>query len=219
MYHIIKNLLFPSLLETLYMVSVSTLISSILGLSLGVILVVTKKRGAHEIRPVNTSVSMIVDILRSVPFFILMIYMFPLTKIIAGTRIGTTAAIVPLAVSAAPFFARLSESILLEVPYGVLEAAKSMGATTFQIIFKVLIPEALSGLIRGVTTLAITITAYSTMAGAVGGGGLGDLAVRYGYMRYEPEVMHITVVVLAALVFLIQTVGTKLADYVDKRRI
>ena len=204
-------------LDTLYMVGVSTLFTIVLGLPLGVLLVVTDSRGLSP-RPIfNQVVGVIVNIARSLPFIILLVVVIPFTRAVVGTTIGATAAIVPLSLAAIPFFARVAETALREVDKGLIEAAQSMGCTRWQIILKVLIPEALPSLILGVALTIISLIGYSAMAGAIGGGGLGDLAIRYGYQRYETSIMVITVVLLILLVQGIQALGNVLAQKVTKK--
>lgn len=203
--------LIEACIETLLMVFAGGCVAVLLGLPLGVLLVITRH---HHIMPrlvLNRTLAVIVNAVRSVPFVILMLAIIPLTRLIVGTSIGTVAAIVPLALAAVPFFARLVESALKEVSPGLIEASQAMGATPLQIITKVLLPEALPGIIRAVTITVVTLVGYSAMAGYVGGGGLGDLAYRYGYERFEVHVMIITVIVLIALVQLIQWIGDRLA--------
>ena len=199
--------------ETLLMVVVSCAIAVAVGMPLGVLLLVTRKQHIFEGVIINRVVSVVVNILRSIPFIILMVAITPLTQLIVGTSIGTVAAMVPLTISAIPFFARLCESAMSEVPAGLIEASQSMGATTMQIIRKVLIPEAMPSIVRGVTITLITLVGYSAMAGAIGGGGLGDLAIRYGYQRFEVNVMIVTVAILVVIVQFLQITG----DYVAKR--
>ncbi|MCH9644582.1 MAG: ABC transporter permease [Gammaproteobacteria bacterium] len=203
--------MFQQLLEatgqTLLMVFVSTAVAGLLGLPLGVLLLVTRHRHILQGIVIHRSVAMLVNGLRSIPFIILMVAIIPFTRLIVGTSIGTAAAMVPLAVAAIPFFARIVENSLSEVPQGLIEASQAMGATPLQIIIKVLIPESLSGIIRGFTLTAITLVGYSAMAGAVGGGGLGDLAIRYGYQRFEIDVMLETIAILIVVVQLIQFAG------------
>ena len=206
-----------SLWETLYMVIVSTAVSYLIGLPLGLLLVVTDKDGIRPMPLVNTVLGVIVNILRSLPFVILMVALIPLTRLIVGKAIGPAAACVPLIIAAAPFVARLVESSLSEIDNGVIEAAKCMGATNWQIITRVMIPEAVPSLIRGLSITTITLIGYSAMAGAVGGGGLGDVALRYGYHRYQADVMMITIVLLVIIVCIIQIVFDHLASRVDKR--
>lgn len=211
------DLLQTPLLETLYMVFFSTIFSLILGLPLGVILVITDKGHIWEKPAVNKVLSAIINIARSVPFIILIIAIFPLSRLIVHTTIGSTAAIVPLSIAAAPFVARVIESSLKEVNWGVVEASISSGATITQIIFKVMIPEALPSLILGITLTIINIIGYSAMAGAIGGGGLGDLAIRYGYQRFETDVLIATIIVLIIIVEIVQSIGNLIAKFVDKR--
>jgi D-methionine transport system permease protein len=211
------DLMGPSLLETLYMVSLSTLFALILGLPLGIILVITEKGHILEMPKLNTILGTIINIARSVPFIILIIAIFPLSRLIVGTSIGSTAAIVPLSIAAAPFVARIIESSLKEVSWGIIEASISVGATTSQIIFKVMIPEALPSLILGITLTIINILGYSAMAGAIGGGGLGDVAIRYGYQRFQTDVLIVTIIILVIFVEIIQNIGNYLARKVDKR--
>lgn len=211
------ELMFPSLLETLYMMSLSTIFSLLLGLPLGIILVITDRGHIWEKPVLNRTLGLIINVMRSLPFIILIIAIFPLSRLIVGTTIGSTAAIVPLSIAAAPFVARVIESSLKEVSRGVIEAALSAGASLPQIIFKVMIPESLPSLILGVTLTIINILGYSAMAGAIGGGGLGDLAIRYGYQRFETDVLIATIIVLIIMVQLIQGIGNLLAKKVDKR--
>lgn len=207
----LANLITPSLFETLYMVLVAIVFTIILGLPLGIILVVTNEHHILPNKSINKTLSYCINIMRSLPFIILMIFIIPFTRFIIGTSIGTTATIVPLVVAATPFFARVVESAIKEVDWGVVEAALSMGATPLQIIIKVLIPESLSSLVLGITITLISIIGYSAMAGTVGGGGLGDLAVRYGYHRFQTDVMLSTVVVLIILVEAVQSIGNYIA--------
>lgn len=211
------DLLVPSLLETLYMVFFSTLFSVLLGFVLGIILVITEKGHIWEKPHLNKVLGSIINVMRSVPFIILIVAIFPLSRLIVGTTIGSTAAIVPLSVAAAPFVARIIESSLKEVPWGIIEASLSVGASIPQIIFKVMVPEALPSLILGLTLTIINILGYSAMAGAIGGGGLGDLAIRYGYQRFQTDVLIATVVVLIIMVQIIQMAGNALAAKFDKR--
>lgn len=203
----LANLLYKATLETLYMSLVSTILAFIIGLGLAVILILTKKGGLAQNIAIYRTLDIIVNTLRSFPFIILMIVLFPLTKLIIGTSIGTSAAIVPLTIGSAPFIARLIESAMLEVDKGVIEAAMSFGASRFQIIFKVQLREALPAIINALTLTLIMIIGFSAMAGTVGGGGLGDVAVRYGYQRFKPDVMIYTVIILILLVQIIQSLG------------
>ncbi|HEY8346540.1 MAG TPA: methionine ABC transporter permease [Symbiobacteriaceae bacterium] len=197
--------------ETLYMTVVSSLFVLLGGLPLGILLVVTDRGGIWEKPLLNQLLGSVVNVLRSIPFIILMVAIVPLTRLIVGTTIGTTAAIVPLVVAAVPFMGRVVEQSLREVDPGLVEAAISMGSSNWQIISKVLIPEALPSLIRGTALMMINLLGLSAMAGAIGGGGLGDLAVKYGYYRYRTDVMLGSLVILLVLVQLIQWAGDKLA--------
>ena len=212
------DLLIPATLETLYMVFISALFTAVLGLPLGIVLVVTSKGHLLENAKLNAALSYVVNMTRSLPFIILMIFIIPFTRLVVGTSIGTNAAIVPLVVAAIPFFARIVESALLEVDGGVIEAAIAMGASPLEIITRVLIPEALPSLILGTTLTIINLLGYSAMAGAVGGGGIGDLAIRYGYHRFQTDVMLMTIVILIALVQTIQASGNLIAHNVVKHR-
>lgn len=212
-----SGLLLSATGETLYMVAVSGFVGFAVGIPLGVILHITKKGGLAENQKLNTSLGAIVNIGRSVPFLVLMVAIIPVTKLLVGTFIGTTAAIVPLTIGAIPFVARLIEGALLEVPTGLVEAAQSMGATPQQIITKVLLPEALPTIVNAVTITLVTLVSYSAMAGTVGGGGLGDVAIRYGFHRYDVVIMAVTVVMLIVLVQIIQSIGDALVRRVDHR--
>lgn len=210
------SLLFKALWETLYMVVSSGGISFLLGVPLGVLLYVTRERRILENRAANLVLGGIVNVGRSIPFIILMVAIIPLTRLLTGTSIGTTAAIVPLTVAAIPFVARIAESALNEVPSGLVEAAQSMGASPLQIVTHVLLPEARPGLINGMTITLVTLVSYSAMAGAIGGGGLGDLGIRYGYQRFDGAIMLATVVVLIVLVQSLQMIGDCLQRYYDR---
>ncbi|HAS4583106.1 ABC transporter permease [Vibrio cholerae] len=212
-----SDLLLTATLQTLYMVAIAGAVGFALGIPLGVILHTTKKEGLLENLPLNRALGAVVNIGRSVPFLVLMVAIIPVTKLIVGTFIGTTAAIVPLTIGAIPFVARLIESALLEVPTGLVEAAQSMGATPLQIIRKVLLPEALPTILNSVTITLVTLVSYSAMAGTVGGGGLGDVAIRYGFHRYDITIMAVTVVMLIVLVQIIQSIGDALVRRVDHR--
>ncbi len=215
------NLIWQSTLQTLGMVFFSTLFSVILGLPVGILLCVTSpvSQGGLKPRPVlNVVLGKIVNVLRSFPFIILIILLFPLSRIVMGTAIGTKAAIVPLSIAAAPFVARIVETSLKEVDPGVIQAAKSMGSTDSQIVFKVFLPEALPSLVSGLTLTIINLIGYSAMAGAIGGGGLGDLAIRYGFQRFRPDVMAIAVIVILVLVELIQFAGNRISGRMMKKR-
>jgi D-methionine transport system permease protein len=210
-------MLWAALLETLYMVGWSTALATLGGLPLGV-LVVTTSPGHILARPrLNAVLGAVINVGRSVPFIILMVAIIPVTRAIVGTSIGTNAAIVPLSIAAIPFLGRVVEAAIREVGHGVIEAAQAMGASPLQIIRKVLIPEALPALVLGVTITVVSLIGYSAMAGAVGGGGLGDLAIRYGYQRFRPEVMAATVVILIAVVHAVQSCGDRLARRLNKR--
>lgn len=202
---------------TLYMTLMSTLFGYILGLPMGIILVVTAPKGLRPNQVVYRILDVIVNITRSIPFLILMILIMPFTRILVGKTYGTTATIVPLVLAAAPFIARMVESSLLEVDHGVIEAAQSMGASLWTIIWKVLLAEARTSLIVGATIALGTILGYSAMAGTIGGGGLGDIAMRYGYYRYQADIMIIAVVLLVLLVQILQVVGMILSKKLDRR--
>ena len=204
--------------ESMYMTLVSTLFGYVLGLPWGVVLAVTDEGGIKPNRPVYRVLDFITNIMRSIPFLILLILIIPLTRMIVGKSYGSTATIVPLVVSAAPFIARMVESSLKEVDKGVIEAAQSMGADTFQIIFHVLLVEARVSLITGATICLGTILGYSAMAGSVGGGGLGSIAIQYGYYRYQADIMVVTVVLLVLLQQIFQLVGMTIASRIDRRR-
>ena len=210
-------LLTKALGETIYMVVVSMAIASAIGVPLGVLLHPTAKGQILENVIINQTVGSVVNAVRSIPFIILMVAIIPLTRLLVGSAIGTTAAIVPLVIASIPFIGRQVETSLKEVPAGLVEAAQAMGATPAQIITKVLLPEAMPGIVAQLTTVIIALVGESAMAGAIGGGGLGDLAIRYGYQRFRPEVMLATVVVLIVLVQLVQLAGNTLAKHLDKR--
>lgn len=210
-------LLSKALGETVYMVVVSMIVATIIGVPLGVLLHTTSKGQILESPTVNRVVGAVVNAVRSIPFIILLVAIIPFTRLLVGTAIGTTAAMVPLVIAAIPFIGRQVETSLKEVPFGLVEAAQSMGATPTQIIWKVLLPESMSSIVAQLTTVIISLVGESAMAGAVGGGGLGDLAIRYGYQRFRPEVMLATVIILIVLVQLVQFVGNTLAKRLDKR--
>lgn len=214
----VMDMLIKGIGETLYMTLGATIFGYVLGLSMGIIMVTTSKDGIRPNAGVYKVLDVIVNIGRSIPFLILLILLMPLTKAIVGKSYGSTATIVPLVISAAPFIARMVESSLNEVDSGVIEAAKSMGASTMQIITKVMLVEARTSLIVGVTITLGTVLGYSAMAGTIGGGGLGDIAIRYGYYRYQADIMIVTVVLLVVLVQLFQTIGMKLSVRLDKRK-
>lgn len=209
----IRDLLIKATLETLYMSLLSTFLAFILGMALAILLVLTRSGGLAPMPQFYRVLGAIVNAFRSFPFIILMIVLFPLTKLIVGTSIGTTAAIVPLTIGSAPFIARLLEAAMLEVDKSVIEAARSFGASRTQIVFRVLIPESLPAIINALTLTLIVIIGFSAMAGTVGGGGLGDVAVRYGYQRFRPDIMIYTVIILIVMVQLIQMLG----DFAYKR--
>lgn len=206
-----------ALKETVLMVSVSLVLAELGGLPLGILLVVTAPSHLRPQPVLYHLLGTVVNIGRSLPFIILMVAIIPFTRLVVGTSIGTWAAVVPLTVAAIPFVARLVETSLLEVDRGVVEAACAMGASLFQVVTRVLLPEALPSLIAGATITAISLVGYSAMAGAIGGGGLGDLAIRYGYQRFQVEVMIATVVILVVFVQLVQVVGDLVARRVDHR--
>jgi D-methionine transport system permease protein len=212
------SIMWDGILETLYMTVCSTLLAYLFGIPLGVVLYVTDKDGIMENTPVNKVLGVVVNLLRSVPFLILLVTILPFTRFVVGTTLGATATIVPLVVAATPFVARMVESSLKEVDGGVIEAALSMGSNNWQIITKVLIPEAKPSLIVGSTIAITTILGYSAMAGFVGGGGLGTIAINYGYYRYQEDIMLITVILLVIIVQIFQETGMKIATGTDKRR-
>ena len=214
-------LIWNSTLQTLSMVFFSTLFSLILGLPLGVLLFITGEEEQGGIIPMpllNSVLSRIVNVLRSFPFIILMILLFPLSRLLIGTSIGTAATIVPLSIAAAQFVARVIETALKEVDPGVVQAARAMGSTNFQIVRKVLIPEAMPSLVSGVALTIISLIGYSAMAGAIGGGGLGDLAIRYGYQRFRGDIMLVAVIIILVLVEIVQVVGNRLSARLLARR-
>ena len=210
-------LLTKALGETVYMVVVSMAIATALGVPLGVLLNVTGQGQILESPILNKVVGSIVNAVRSIPFIILMVAIIPFTRFIVGSAIGTTAAMVPLVIASIPFIGRQVETSLKEVPYGLIEAALAMGATPFQIITKVLLPESMPSIVAQLTTVIIALVGESAMAGAIGGGGLGDLAIRYGYQRFRPDVMLATVIILIVLVQLVQFAGNRLAKSLNKK--
>ena len=212
------RLMLAGLWETLQMTLLATLFSYLLGLPLGVWLVVTGKGGVRENPAVNQALGTVVNVLRSVPFLILILMLFPITRIVMGTTIGTRAAIFPLVISAFPYVARMVESSLREVDGGVIEAAQSMGATTFQIIRKVMLPESTPSLLNGLAISMTTILAYTAMAGAVGAGGLGKIAIDYGMYRFDMPKLYTASILLVVLVQVIQVFGTGASSMIDKRR-
>lgn len=211
------DLLLKSLAETLYMLSVSAIIAAAIGIPLGILLVVTEKNNILSCPMMNKPLAFVINMIRSIPFIILMVAIIPLTRIIAGTSIGTTAAIVPLTLAAIPYTARMVETSIREIPSGLIEAAESMGASPLQIIYKVLIPEALPAVIQNMTVVIVSLIGSSAMAGTIGGGGLGDLAIRYGYQRFQADMMIATIVVLIVIVQVIQWVGNNLSKKTNKK--
>lgn len=203
----IRKIIVYALLETIYMVGLSTIFSMIIGFIISIILVITKDGGLKSNRLVYSILDFIINTLRSFPFIILMIAIFPLTKLIVGKSIGTTAAIVPLTIGASPFSARVIEGAMNEVDNGLIETAKSFGASTRHILFKVIIKEAMPSIINGITLTIINLIGYSAMAGAIGAGGLGDVAIKYGYYRFKTDIMVYTVIVLILLVQITQYIG------------
>ncbi|AVI63650.1 methionine ABC transporter permease [Halomonas sp. GFAJ-1] len=211
------NLILQATLDTLYMVAISGLISTLIGLPLGVMLYATRPRQILAMPVLNQVLGIVTNIGRSIPFIILMVAIIPFTRMLVGTSIGINAASVPLTIAAIPFVARLIEGALNEISPGLIESAQSMGATPWQIICKVLIPEARGGIITGLTITLVTLVSYSAMAGAVGGGGLGDLGIRYGYNRFNPTIMLITVVILVVMVQGFQSLGDYLVRKSDRK--
>ena len=208
-------LLTKALGETVYMVVVSMIVASLIGIPLGVLLATTAKGQILECMPLNRAIGALVNALR--PFIMLMVAIIPFTRFIVGTSIGTTAAMVPLVLASIPFIGRQVETSLREVPAGLVEAALSMGATPYQIVRRVLLPEAMPSIVAQLTTVIIALVGESAMAGAIGGGGLGDLAIRYGYQRFRPDIMIATVVILIILVQIVQFLGNRLADGLNKK--
>lgn len=207
------ELFIDSLWETLIMVGISGILGGLIGIPLGVFLRLTDKGGVLQNTLLNSTVGWVVNALRSTPFIILLVAIIPLTRFITGSSIGTWAAVVPLTIAAAPFIARLVETALREVDGGLVEAAQSMGASTTQIVWKVLLPEAMPGIVAGLTISFVSLTGYSAMAGAIGGGGLGDLGIRYGYQRFLPDIMLAVVIILIFFVQAIQSLG----DWIVRR--
>ena len=212
-------MLLEGIRDTLYMTLASTLFGYIIGLPMGIVLTVTDKDGIRPNAAVYKVLDVISNLLRSIPFIILLIVLIPFTRFVVGRSYGSTATIVPLTIAAAPYIARMVESSLKEVDAGVIEAARSMGASDFQIVTKVMLVEARTSLIVGATISLGTILGYSAMAGTVGGGGLGDIAIRYGYYRYQVDIMIVTVIILVLLVQLFQSIGMLISRKMDKRRI
>lgn len=214
----VNNMILNGILETLYMTLLSTAVGYLFGLPMGVLLAVFDKDGLKPNRVAYKVLDILANIVRSIPFLILLILVIPLTKLIVGQSYGSSATVVPLVVAAIPFIARMVESSLKEVDYGVIEAARAMGANDFTIVVKVMILESRTSLITGATIAIGTILGYSAMAGTVGGGGLGDIAIRYGYYRYDSAIMILTVVLLVVLVQVFQSVGMVVASRLDKRK-
>ena len=211
------GILAEGILDTVVMTAASTLFAYLIGLPMGVISVLTQPHGIRPNGPVNAVLGWIINIGRSFPFAILMVALFPFTKLVMGTRLGLRGAILPLMVASAPFVARMVETSLSEVDAGVIEAAQSMGASTFQIVWKVYLPEAMPSLILGGSITLIAIVGYTAIAGMVGAGGLGDLAIRYGHQRNVPSVMWVTVIILIVIVQVVQSVFSRLSVRIDKR--
>lgn len=211
------KLLITGTLDTLQMTVISTIMAMIIGIPLGVVLVVTSKGHILENAALNKILGAIVNATRSIPFIILMVAIIPFTRMVVGTSIGTTAACVPLTLAAIPFLARLVETSIKDIQFGVIEAAQSMGASPFQIIRKVLLPEALPTIIDNVTVLIVNLIGYSAMAGAIGGGGLGDIAIRYGYQRFQGDIMLATIIILVIMVQVIQMIGDGLSKAMNKK--
>lgn len=212
------SMIWTSTLETLYMVFFSTLFSLLIGFPIGILLTVTKEGNILERPKLNKILDFIINTLRSFPFIILMILLFPLSRIIVGTTIGSTAAIVPLSISAAPFVARMIEGALNEVDKGLIEASSSMGADNWTIIFKVMIPETMPHIIHGITVTVVSLIGFSAMAGTIGAGGLGDLAIRFGYQRFKTDIMVYAVIVIIIVVQLLQSLGNYLVYRAKKNR-
>ena len=212
------SMILDSTLETLYMVFFSTIFSLLIGFPIGVLLVVTKEGNIMERPKLNKVLEIVINTLRSFPFIILMICLFPLSRIIVGTTIGSTAAIVPLSISVAPFVARMIEGALNEVDKGLIEASSSMGASNSTIIWKVMIPETMPHIIHGITVTVISLIGFSAMAGTIGAGGLGDLAIRFGYQRFKTDIMIYSVIVIILLVQVLQSLGNYLVDRIKKKR-
>ncbi|GAA0302214.1 D-methionine transport system permease protein [Gracilibacillus halotolerans] len=206
-----------ALWQTFYMVAVSVTIGVILGTLVGTLLYITRPGSLLKMPATNAVLNVFVNIFRSIPFLLLTIAIIPFTRLIVGTAIGTTAAIVPMTISCIPYFARLIESTLLEVNRGVIEAAESMGANRFQLVWKILYSEARAGFANNITILTVSFISYSTIVGIVGGGGIGDFAIRYGYNRYDTEIMMITIVLIIVIVQVIQSVGNLIVKRLDKR--
>jgi len=214
----IISLLLPAFNETIYMVLFSMIFSLLIGIPIGILLYVTKPNNILPMNRLNKILDLIVNIGRSFPFIILMILVLPISRFIVGTTIGSTASIVPLSISAAPFVARIIEGAVSEVDSGIIEAAISLGASKFEIITKVLIPEALPSLVHGITLTIINLIGYSAMAGVIGGGGLGDVAIRYGYQRFQVDIMIISVISIIILVQIVQFTGNSIVSKITAKR-
>lgn len=212
------KLLLTGTQETLYMVIISSIIAFILGVPIGVLLVITDKGGIFPLLKVNKTIGFLINVIRSMPEMILIIILLPLSKLIVGTTLGANAAIVSISIGSAPFLARIIENSLKEVEFGKIEAAESMGATPFEIIKKVLLPEALPSIVRGITIAVIGIIGFTAIAGAIGAGGLGSLAIRFGYQRFRTDVLIGTVVILVIIVQLIQLIGEFIAKSINRKR-
>jgi len=217
MFSEMSSMFVQSFWQTLVMVGISGVVGAIVGLPLGVLLFLTDRGGVLQNVATNRAMGLTVNAVRSTPFIILLVAVIPFTRLIVGTSIGTAAAVVPLTIAAAPFIARLVETALREVDRGLIETAEALGATTRQIVFKVLLPEALPGVVAGLTITFVSLVGYSAMAGAIGGGGLGDLGIRYGYQRFLPEVMVTVVVILIVFVQLVQSFGDWLVRRLSHR--
>lgn len=211
------ELVIPSLIETIYMVFVSTFFSLLIGLPLGILLVITEKGSLWEKPMFNKILGSVINVLRSLPFIILMILVFPLSKIIVGKSIGTTATIVPLSIAATPFVARVMEGSIKETSKGVIESSLAMGATVPQIVLKVLIPESLPSIVSGITLTIINLIGYSAMAGAIGGGGLGNLAIRFGLYSFQTDIMIVSLITIVILVQGVQLIGNRISIKIDKK--
>lgn len=213
------DLLLTGTTDTLIMVGVSAIVAFLIGLPMAVVLVSTSEHGIYPSKPINQALGWVVNIIRSVPFLILMVALIPITRWIVGTSYGVWAAVVPLTLAATPFFARIAEVSLREVDQGLLEAAQAIGCNRKQIIWHVLLPEALPGIVAGFTVTLVTMINSSAIAGAIGAGGLGDIAYRYGYQRFNMQIMLAVIVVLVILVMLVQATGDTLSNQLDKRKI
>jgi D-methionine transport system permease protein len=212
------NLLLNGTWQTVYMVVISGLISIIGGLPLGIILLTTRKNGILENYVYHKGLGFVVNVIRSIPFIILLIALIPLTRLLVGTSIGTNAAVIPLSIGAIPFVARIVENAIAEIGNDLIEAGQAMGASPWQIIFNILLPEAMPGIVKGITVTLIALVGYSAMAGTVGGGGLGSVAINYGYQRFDVEIMLYTIIILIFFVYLIQQIGDWVATLLDHRK-